>query len=114
MGSCSAPDLDSSNEGVCASGPAEQFCSIETFRGCSTNADCTHAGDSCGVAKFRECFTTSGTPGDQVSAGGVASSTNPTLAGLFCRGPGVASAENTAFGYPGLVRMTIPGTATTN
>jgi hypothetical protein len=63
------PDDDSTNEGVCASGPNELFCAIETFRGCFTDGDCTKPGDSCTLSKFRECFTDNGVIGTRCFGG---------------------------------------------
>jgi len=99
------PDDDSVNEGVCATGPFDQYCTIETFRGCSSDSDCPAAGDSCG-GSFRECYTDNGVIGQSVSVAGVASPTAPTLGALFCAPP---TPGDWSLGLPGLVRVTIPG-----
>ncbi len=112
--SCTAntpPDLDSTDEGACVGGPNDQHCVIETFRSCSSPAECTATGDTCGPSTPHECFTTNGGIGDDVSAGGVVSPTAPTLAGLFCQPPVSTGAINAGAGLPGLARLTIPGTA---
>jgi len=106
------PDTDSIDEGICTA-PNDQACAIETFRSCSSNADCPAPSDMCTIRK-RQCFTANGSIGDSVSAGGVASTTSPTLAGLFCIGPSGSSAINFLYGLPGLGRVTIPGTVVTN
>jgi hypothetical protein len=107
------PDNDSSDEGECAAGPFDGYCAIETYRGCVVASDCPASGDSC-TFPARQCFTLNGALGNDVSASGVTSPTTPTLAGLFCMPPTVASSFNTAFGFPGLGRLTIPGTASFN
>jgi hypothetical protein len=104
------------NDRACITGPVEQFCSpVETFRGCSSNADCTRAGDTCSVSRSRECFD-NGLVDDVVTATGVADppvngESNPTLAALFCIGPTSAGAVNAAAGLPGLGRLELPGHA---
>ncbi len=108
------PDNDSSNEGTCAAGPMEKYCVIESFRGCLGASDCPASGDSCGPPKNRECFTDNGTISGTASVAGVASPTAPTFGALFCAPPTQASAVNTAYGFPGLGRLTIPGTAVMN
>jgi len=108
------PDNDSVNEGVCAGGPFEQFCAMETFRGCASNADCPKPGDTCTGGRFRECFTDNGALGASVSVAGAASSTAPTFGALFCNPPASAGQVNAVAGLPGLGRWTVPGTATFN
>ena len=103
------PDDDSTNEGACLAGPFEQFCDLERFRGCATNADCPLAGDACTFGRFRECFTDNGTVGGSVSVAGAASPLTPTLGTLFCAAPTPSGFVNTIYGLPGLERITIPG-----
>jgi hypothetical protein len=118
-GTCSPntpPDDDSVDEGVCAAGPFEQFCAIETFRGCSTDADCTKPGDTCTNGRFRECFTDNGQTGATVHVQGVADApvnnvSSPTLGSFFCLPPTSSGSVNTVTGLPGLGRLTLPGTA---
>ncbi len=111
---------DGGNEGTCAAGPFEQFCSpVETYRGCTTNADCPFAGDTCALGKFRECFTDNGLVGASVNASGTADppmnhQADPTLASLFCIGPTASAAVNAVAGLPGLGRLELPGHATDN
>ncbi len=119
------PDNDSVDEGQCQTAPNDSVCSTDTYRGCFSNSDCRPPaeGGSCAtctpglqtcVTVRRQCFTANGAVGDDVAAGGVASPTAPTLAGLSC-GPVTASgAVNTVWGLPGLVRYTMPGTSTFN
>lgn len=116
---CSAntpPDNDSVQEGVCAAGPFEQFCHIDTFRGCTTDADCTKPGDTCGNGRFRQCFTDNGQIGASVNVQGnpdppVNGQSSPTLGALFCIPPTTSQSVNAVAGLPGLGRLTLPGTA---
>jgi hypothetical protein len=108
-------DTDSSNEGVCSAGPFDKFCNIQTYRACLSNSDCPASGDTCNIAgKPRECFTDNAALGGTTSVAGTASTTSPTLGGLGCAGPTTASAVNAAAGLPGIIRYTLPGTATIN
>jgi len=105
------------NEGECSGGPFEQFCDIERFRGCSSNADCTKAGDSCSFGKFRECYTDNGVDGNALQVQGnpepfVGGVSNGTLGSFFCVGPTTSGSVNAVAGLPGLGRLTLPGTAT--
>ncbi len=117
-GMCSAntpPDNDSANEGVCEAGPFEQFCAIQTYRGCASDTDCPAPGDSCTNGRFRECFTDNGVTGASVIAQGqpdppVNNVAHPKLGGLFCIPPTTADAVNAVAGLPGLGRLTLPGT----
>jgi hypothetical protein len=108
---------DGGNEGICAAGPFDLFCEpVETFRGCTTNADCPFGGDTCTLGKFRECFLDNGVIGGAVTAQGVADppvadESDPTLAALFCIGPTTSGAVNGAAGIPGLGKIELPGHA---
>jgi hypothetical protein len=110
------PDNDSVNEGVCQSGPLEQFCAVETFRGCQNDGDCPKPGDTCTTSRFRECFTDNGQIGGTVEAQGnpdppVANVSHPSLGSLFCIPPTTSASVNGVAGLPGLGRLTLPGTA---
>jgi hypothetical protein len=111
-------DTDSTDEGECAAGPSVAHCTTQTYLECSVDGDCnaTLAGDTCNTAETesRECFTTNGVIGDDVSVGGVASPTSPTLGALFCIPPTFSSSANIAYGLPGLGRLTLRGTAVFN
>lgn len=117
---CSANpvDTDSSNEGICAAGPFEQFCSIQTYRACLSDSDCTPTGGgTCTVGQFRECFTDNGMIGGSISATGVVdppvdATGSPTLAGLACIPPTSAGSVNAVAGFPGPGRVTLPSTST--
>jgi hypothetical protein len=96
-----ASDPTSPNDGVCAAGPFDSFCSIETFRGCLTDNECNPPdcadcvpGQVCS-GDFRECFldpiVRTGTPGTQRSV----------IASAFCIPPTSSSAVNAAAGLPG-------------
>jgi len=111
-GSCVA-----GNEGTCASGPLDIFCAIQTFQGCTTNADCPLPGDSCTGSKFRDCFTDNGMIGGTVTVTGVPYPTcggtgSGTIGGFFCVAGTSSSSINNASGLPGLGRVTLPYTAT--
>jgi hypothetical protein len=95
---------DTPNDGVCANGPFDHFCSTETFRGCASDSDCNPPPTgSCGNCKpnqicsggFRNCFldpiVRTGTPGTQ----------NAILAATFCIPPVSAAAVNSVSGLPG-------------
>ncbi len=116
---------DGGNEGTCSGGPFELFCSpVETYRGCTTNADCPFLGDTCSLGQFRDCYTDNGALTESVSATGVAdppttagdghNEADPELASLFCVGPTSSSAVNGAGGIPGLGRLELPGHAIDN
>jgi hypothetical protein len=113
------PGTPSPNDHICASGPTEQFCGpVETFRGCTTNTDCTRAGDTCSISRNRDCFD-NGVVGDVVAATGQPDppsghQSDPTLAALFCVGPTTAPAVNSAAGLPGLGRLELQGHSTDN
>ncbi len=111
-GICS-PDANdpSPNDGVCASGPFDNFCSIETFRGCDTDADCQPPpAGNCGTCKpnqicgggFRNCFldpiVRTGSPGTQ----------NAVLAATFCIPPTTSASVNGAGGLPGPGALSLP------
>jgi len=117
--SANASDTDSVNEGVCSGGPFEQFCNIERFRGCSTNADCPKAGDACTFGKFRECYTDNGVVGNSLAVqgnpvpfSGSPATSSGTLGAFFCIAPTTSGSVNAVAGLPGLGRLTLPGTAT--
>jgi hypothetical protein len=117
-------DPDSVDEGVCATGPFDLLCSIDTFRSCLTNAQCRppSEGGSCTTcspgnqtcdARTRECFNDNGVIGGSVSAAGsedpaCSDTARPTLAALFCIPPTAESAPNAVGGLPGLGRLTLP------
>ncbi len=106
------PDNDSVDEGRCHTGPDDHVCSVTTYRGCASAMDCP-PGEAC-VTQRRQCFTMNGSIGDDVVAAGVVSTTAPTLAGSFCSSVTGSSSANIVLGLPGLVRYTLPGTATIN
>ncbi len=97
-------DTDNPNEARCQTGPSDNLCSIETFRGCTNNVDCNPPpAGNCGncapnqtcTTKRRECFqdpiVRQGTPGTQ----------NAILAATFCVPPTGSSAVNQVAGLPG-------------
>ncbi|HEY2387154.1 MAG TPA: hypothetical protein VGK30_09345 [Candidatus Binatia bacterium] len=119
-GDCVAdPGTPGPNDRICSSGPLESFCGpVETFRGCAANSDCTFAGDTCTVTRFRDCFD-NGVLGETVSSSGQADppsghQSDPTLAALFCVGPTSSASVNSAAGLPGLGRLELQGHSVDN
>jgi hypothetical protein len=116
-GVCSATAADANN-GECAGGPFDRFCvPHDTFRACSSDIDCTFAGDTCAGGKNRPCFLDNGAVGGAVTAPGradvpVNGVAHPELGSLFCIAPTSSSAVNSAAGLPGLGRISLNGTAT--
>jgi hypothetical protein len=119
-----APD-DSVGEGVCAAGPVDSLCSIERFRGCLADADCTPPpagscndcipGQTCVTDQSarRRCFTDNGMIGGTVLVAGEAdpacrAQAAPTLGALFCVPPTGSRSVNAMAGLPGLARLTLP------
>ncbi len=105
------------NEGQCAEGPTYGSCSVETFRSCTSNAQCNPptcssclSGQTC-VAGFRPCFLDNGIVGGSIIAqgsasvpsGGVAS---PTMASVSCVAPSGSVPVNSVIGLPGALRTT--------
>ncbi len=102
--------------GLCAEGPVDQRCTIETFRGCMTNVDCPLAGDSCTTAP-RPCFAgLNGTVGESISSVGAHGAPSnhtghSTFASIFCVAPTGSAAVNNAAGLPGPGRLRLGGVA---
>ena len=109
-------DPDSADEGECTTGPFDALCSIERFRGCSTDANCNPptcpecvAGQTCDFVT-RECYTDDGViGGDVVGEGtpdpGCGNIADPSLATLFCIPPTQGASVNAVGGLPGLGRL---------
>ena len=119
-GDCVAdPGTPSLNDRICSTGPLENFCGpTETFRSCSGDGDCTFAGDTCSVARFRDCFD-NGTIGETITASGHADppsghQSDPTLAAMFCVAPTTSASVNNAAGLPGLGRLELQGHSVDN
>ncbi len=113
VGDCVAGDnapATSANDRICLTGPVDQHCGpTETFRSCTTGADCTFPGDTCSVLRSRECYG-NGSVGETVTASGqvdapVNHQSEPTSAAVFCLGPTDSAALNGAVGLPGLARL---------
>ncbi len=109
---CSPDSADPDpNDGICNAGPFDTFCSTETFRGCSSDTDCTPPpGGNCGTCKpnqtctgaFRNCFL------DPIVRTGAPGTQNATLAATFCIAPTTSSSVNTVAGLPGPGALTLP------
>jgi len=114
---CTATAGDASR-GECQPGPFNQYCAPhDSFRGCSSNPDCTFPGDTCSGGKFRPCYLNNGVDGGSDTVAGhpdppVGGIAHPTLGALFCIGPTGGGAVDSAAGLPGLGRLKLIGTAT--
>lgn len=94
--------------GTCENGPADQFCSIETFRGCLADSDCPPGAGNCQAAPvLRPCSGQSDPDTFAVTNDltriGTPSTTHPVLASTFCMGATMSPATNSAEGLPGPV-----------
>jgi hypothetical protein len=99
------------NDGYCASGPLDKFCTIETFRGCTSDADCQPAPsgncDSCKPNQtcgggLRNCFL------DPIVRVGSPGTQNAVLAATFCIPPTTSSSVNGVGGLPGPGAIAVP------
>ena len=115
------------NEGECEFAPSDQVCSFDTFRSCTTNANCnpppvgtcanctaTNPAQTC-ANKLRPCFTDNGVLGNTVSVAGntdvpCGDRSFPTVGTFFCVAPVGSTSVNAAGGLPALGRVRIPGT----
>ena len=94
-------DMDSTQEGICTSGPVLGYCSTTTYRACLADADC--GGSACPfcqpaetcVFKHRACFVNSG-----IVRTGAAGFPHRTVASTYCV-PGNSGAINASAGFPG-------------
>lgn len=112
-GKCS-PDPStptSPNDGVCAAGPFDRLCSVETFRGCLNDTDCNPppAGNCSNCVpnqvcsgKFRECFL------DPIVRTGTAGTQTAVIAATFCIPPTTSPAVNSVAGLPGPGGLLLP------
>ena len=103
------------NEGECPVSPVTQKCAIQTFRCCTTNADCsTVPGDTC-LTFRRECYPNyNGNVGDSITATGTAfplfgGYAIQAFASVFCVAPTSSPAVNAAAGLPGPGRSRLGG-----
>jgi len=92
--------------GVCANGPIDGHCAVQTFRSCATDAHCPVPGDVC-TAAARSCFL------DRIALTGQADPpedgvAHPTLVGAFCLGTFGPPAVDLAGGFPGPVSYIWP------
>ncbi len=102
------------NHGVCADGPFDLRCAVETFRNCLVKSDCPAPNDYCNSYP-RSCFPGyAGNVGDTITATG--SHGDPrngaaamTFAALACEAPTPSSAVNAIVGLPGPVRYQVIG-----
>ena len=109
---CSPDGADPNpNDGVCEAGPFDTFCSIERFRGCTSDADCQPApAGNCGTCKpnqvcsggFRNCFL------DPIVRTGAPGTQNAVLAATFCIAPTASSSVNSVAGLPGPGALSLP------
>ncbi len=92
--------------GTCEAGPFDQFCSIQTFRGCLSDSDCPSGAGNCqGAPVLRPCSGQSDPDTfaitNDLTRNGTPSTTHPVLASTFCMGGTMSAAVNTAEGLPG-------------
>lgn len=102
--------IGATGEGECSTGPTDSVCAIETFRSCTTNADCPAGGDSC-TTRTRGCLgptDASGAPDAPISRTGTPSQTRPIQVGTFCVGETRSGAVNAAAGLPGPGSIVLP------
>src|SRR6266404_6253834 len=102
-GICTDP---SGTGGTCEAGPFDQFCSIQTFRGCLSDSDCPSGAGNCqGAPVLRPCSGQSDPDTfaitNDLTRNGTPSTTHPVLASTFCMGGTMSAAVNTAEGLPG-------------
>ncbi len=100
-------------DAICSTGPIDQLCSVEKFRGCSMTSDCRPPaeggtcldcapGNQTCVNKTRECFRST------VTKTGTATPTSGAFVGLYCIGPTLSPSVNNVAGLPGLGTLRLP------
>ncbi len=108
---CSPNPSDGPNEGICEAGPVDSGCSLESFRGCTTDQDCNPppsgncpscvAGQAC-LTSSRQCFLETivreGAPGTQTAV----------VAATFCIPPTSSQSVNQVAGLPGPGALELP------
>jgi hypothetical protein len=90
----------------------DPLCNIESFRACSSNADCPATGDSCGT-KIRGCLGATDAAGMLTGAlerTGTPSQTAPLQVATFCIGKTRNGSVNAAAGLPGPGSLLLPTT----
>ncbi len=93
--------------GTCAGGPFDQYCTIETFRGCLANSDCPFGAGVCNPTPVvRSCFA------DPIVRTGVADPAHPVLVGTFCMPKTNAAAVNASNGFPAPAAVELPADVT--
>lgn len=110
-GPCVANPGDGPTEAVCEVGPNDQACSIETYRGCTSDVDCAPPpggncptcapGQSC-TSIPRQCFL------DPIVRHGVANTQTPVVASTFCIPPTISQSVNQVAGLPGPGALELP------
>ncbi len=118
-GNCVVSGLEGPDDARCQVAPTDNLCSVESFRGCTSNSDCRPPaeGGTCGscapgmqtcTTKRRECFqstvTKHGTPGIP----------NGAYVGNFCIAPTGSAGVNSTAGLPGLGTLRLPYALTIN
>ncbi len=102
--------VDANGEGTCEAGPTDSVCAVETFRSCSSNADCPASGDSC-TTKIRGCLgptDASGALTGPIVRTGAPSQTKPLQVGTFCINATRSGAVNAAAGLAGPGSIVLP------
>ena len=104
-------DPQGEDEGLCEAGPIDRLCTIETFRSCSSNAECTPppagtctdcvGGQTC-QATLRQCFL------DPIVRTGVPGVQTAIVTGAYCMTPVASSSINKVSGWPGPGSVRVP------
>jgi hypothetical protein len=105
--------VDAGGQGTCNGGPVDTLCAVESFRSCTTNAECPAAGDSC-VSQNRSCIgptDASGMVNGSIIRTGQPSQTVPLQVATFCIDETRSAAVNTTAGFPGPGGLLLPTAA---
>ena len=106
LGECEPNPGDPSNpnEGICPDGPIDQTCSLEPYRGCTSDVDCNPApSGNCGdclpnqvcQSSLRQCFL------DPIVRVGTPGTRDSVIAATFCLPPTRSDSINNVAGLPG-------------
>jgi hypothetical protein len=105
-------EVEGDSGAVCRLGPMDHLCAVESFRGCTSDADCPRAGDHC-AGHLRPCSApATGTDGnvDALVRSGRAGATSPLLVATFCVAPTTTAVFNQGIGLPGPAAIRLPVT----
>jgi hypothetical protein len=111
-GTCTITADATGGEGVCAAGPIDHVCRIDSFHSCLSKDDCPADGDEC-ITRTRECLgDVNATTGVSlpIIRTGVPSQTAPLQVATFCVDATSSTAVNAAAGLPGPGALRLPTT----